>query len=98
MGWFSSKTDGMPDLGQGRGWRASDFKRRERVPVSKLISTNKGGYLDESRVAKYAERGGGDIYVVKHRGKYYVADGHHSAAAAAARGEKNVRVRVVEVK
>lgn len=95
MGWFSSKVDGMPDVGQGDGWTKSSWRGapRKRVPVSKLVSTNRGGYLDPKRAARYA-RGGGDPYVVEHRGRYYVADGHHRAAAAIARGDKHVTVRV----
>lgn len=97
MSWFSKKTDGMPDVGQGDGWTASSWRSAptKRVPVSKLVSTNRGGYLDEKRVAKYAKSGkGGTPYVIESGGKYYVADGHHRAAAAMARGEKTVTVRV----
>ncbi len=97
MGWFSSKTNGMPDVGQGNGWTKSSWRSapRKSVPASKLVSTNKGGYLDEKRVARYAKNGRkGEPLVVEHKGRYYVADGHHRAAAAMARGEKNVTVRV----
>lgn len=97
MGWFSSSRDGMPDVGQGDGWTASSWRSapKKRVRVDKLVAANKGHYLDEKRVARYAKNGkGGTPYVVESRGKYYVADGHHRAAAAMARGEKTIVVRV----
>lgn len=97
MSWFSNKVNGMPDVGQGDGWSASSWRSapRKRIPVSKLVSTNLGGYLSPSKVAKYAKSGGGgEPYVVEHNGRYYVADGHHRAAAAMARGEKSITVRV----
>ena len=97
MGWFSSKHDGMPDVGQGDGWTKAEWRKapKRRVRVDRLASTNKGGYLDEKRVAKYAKnRKGGTPLVVESGGKLFVADGHHRAAAAMARGEKYVTVRV----
>lgn len=101
MGWFNSKKhDGMPDVGQGDGWTASEWRRapRRRVPVDKLESTNRGGYLDEKRVRRYAKGGGKDPKVIEHKGRYYVADGHHSAAGAKARGDKTVNARVIRAR
>lgn len=95
--WFTTTTNGMPSLGQGEGWTASSWRRapRKRVPVTRLVATNRGGYLNESRAAKYARTGGGaDIYVVEHGGRYYIADGHHRAVAAMMRGEKSITARV----
>lgn len=96
MGWFTRKVDGMPDVGQGDGWTESSWRRapRKSVPVDKLVSTNRGGYLNSKKAAKYARGGGGDPYVVEHRGRYYIADGHHRAAAAIERGDKTISVRV----
>lgn len=90
------KVDGMPDVGQGDGWSESEWRRapRRTVRTADLVSTNRGGYLSRRRVEKYARGGGGDPYVVEHRGRYYIADGHHRAAAAIARGEKTIPVRV----
>lgn len=95
---FAAAVDGMPDLGQGRGWTPADWRRapREQVPVSRLVATNRRGYLDEARVARYARGGGGgDIYVVAHGGRYWIADGHHRAAAAMVRGRAKVTARVL---
>lgn len=89
MGWFSSRTDGMPDFGQGDGYKPSSFSTRKRVPVSKLVSTNRGGYLRPDK-----HKGSGTVYAVEKGGRYYIADGHHTAAAAIARGDKSVNVRV----
>lgn len=97
MGWFSRSSDGMPDLGQGKGWTAAEWRKAptKRVPVSKLVAANKGHYLDPKKVAKYAKSGGGGKpLAVESGGRYYLADGHHRAAAAIQRGEKYVTVRV----
>lgn len=96
MGIFRRKVDGMPDVGQGDGWTVSSWRSapKKRVPVAKLVSTNRGGYLNPRKVAKYSSGGGGTPYVVQDGGTYYVADGHHRAAAAAARGEKYITARV----
>lgn len=74
MGFFSRKHDGMPDVGQGEGYTEKEWKRgrRERVPVSKLESTNRGGYLNPKLVEKAARGRGKDSYVIEHRGRYYV--------------------------
>lgn len=97
MGWFSKSHDGMPDVGQGGGWTKAEWRRapKKRVRVDKLESTNRGGYLNEKRAARYAKGGKrGTPYVVESGGRYFVADGHHRAAAAKARGEKTIVVRV----
>lgn len=96
MGWFRKSVNGMPDLGQGEGWTAAEWRRapKKRVPVSKLVAANRGHYLNPKTAAKYAKGGGGDPYVVESGGRYYIADGHHRAAAAIARGETHVTVRV----
>lgn len=90
------KVDGMPDVGQGDGWTESSWRRAPKkiVRTSDLVSTNLGGYLSRRRVKKYASGGGGTPYVVEHRGRYYIADGHHRAAAAIARGDTTIQVRV----
>ena len=97
---FRRVHDGMPDLGQGNGWTEREWKRAslESVPVDKLESTNLGGYLNPRKVAEYARGPGKESYVVVHRGRYYVADGHHNAAGAAARGDKTVKARVIYVR
>jgi ParB-like nuclease domain len=97
VSWFNEMTNGMPAFGQGQGWTPSSWRRalRKQVPVDKLVSTNRGGYLNERRAARYARnRGGGDVYVVEHEGRYYIADGHHRAVAAMIRGEKTIAARV----
>lgn len=97
MGWFSRSHNGMPDLGQGDGWTAAEWRRAPRgsVPVSKLEATNRGHYLNPRTAAKYARGGGGDLYVVESGGRFFIADGHHRAAAAIARGDKRVTARVL---
>jgi uncharacterized ParB-like nuclease family protein len=100
VSWFNEMTNGMPALGQGQGWTPSSWRRapRKQVPVAKLVSTNRGGYLSQRRAARYARKGGsvggGDVYVVEHEGRYYIADGHHRAVAAMMRGEKTITARV----
>jgi ParB-like nuclease domain len=95
--WFNQATDGMPDFGQGEGWTPSSWRRApcKQVPVGRLVSTNRGGYLSERRAARYARRRGGeDICVIAHEGRYYIADGHHRAVAAMMRGENTITARV----
>ena len=97
MGLFSRKHDGMPNVGQGEGYTESEFRRapRRRVPISKLESTNRGGYLNPRKVASGRDK---DSYVIEHKGRYCVADGHHNAARAAARGDRTVSARVIHVR
>src|SRR6266508_3209628 len=99
MGWFGRTHDGMPDVGQGEGYTESEWRRapRRRVRVVDLESTNRGGYLSPAQMARYAKGGGGDLKVIEHKGRLYVADGHHRAAAAHARGDKTITARVKRV-
>lgn len=77
----------MPDFGQSKsGYKDSEFSGRKRLRASDLIATNKGGYLNPEK-----HKGNGVVYVVEKDGKYYVADGHHTAANAD--GSFVVRVR-----
>jgi hypothetical protein len=95
--WFNHMTAGMPDFGQRQGWTPASWRRapRKQVAVSRLVATNRRGYLDERRAARYARSGGGgDVYVVEHQGHHYIADGHHRAVAAIMRGQKTVTARV----
>lgn len=96
MSLFKRTVNGMPNVGQGDGWTAAEWRRapKKKVPVERLVSTNLGGYLNPRKVAKYRRGGGGTPYVIEDGGEYYVADGHHRAAAAIARGERYVTVRV----
>lgn len=89
MGIFRKSVDGMPRLGQGGGYGRSEFTGRRRVRVSELISTNRGGYLRTDR-----HRGSGTVYAIEHKGRLYIADGHHTAARNAG-GKVNVRVKRV---
>ncbi|WP_181780933.1 ParB N-terminal domain-containing protein [Pseudonocardia pini] len=89
----------MPNLGQGSGWTDSEWRRapRRRVPVRKLVATNRHHFLDERRAARYAKtRKGGDVYVVDAGGRLYLADGHHRVVAAMMRGETSIRARVMQ--
>jgi hypothetical protein len=97
---FRSRRDGMPDVGQGTGWKESEWRRAptRRVRLADLIAVNRGGYLDEAIVARYVRSGGGGKpCVVEHRGCLYVADGHHRAVAAWRRGENHIKARVITV-
>lgn len=96
---FARSVDGMPDFGQGRrGWGLSEFTGRKSVPVARLVSTNRAGYLDERRVARYARRWfPPPVWVVERSGWFYIADGHHTAAAAIANRKRRVDARVKKV-
>jgi hypothetical protein len=86
---FGGSVDGMPDFGQGDGYDRSEFRGRRTVKVSDLVATNRGGYLRPDR-----HRGSGVVYAIEHRGKLYIADGHHTAAQRAG-GTVTVRVKKV---
>lgn len=97
---FRKHVNGMPNMGQGRGWTVTQWKKApiRRVRIADLIATNLDGYLDERRVARYAQSARHDEpCVVEHRGHLYVADGHHRAAAAHQRGETYIRARVMRI-
>ncbi len=97
---FRQHLDGMPNVGQGNGWTAREWSKApgRQVRLTDLISINRGGYLDEQVVARYVRSGGGGKpCVVEHRGRLYVADGHHRAAAAWRRGETHIKARVISV-
>lgn len=106
MSWFSGgrlaehmpAVDGMPDLGQGKGWTERDWRRApvRAVALGRLIGTNRGGYLDPGKVERYRRNGGGGKpYVVEHGGKFYIAEGHHRCVAAIQRGDKTIRAHVL---
>lgn len=66
--------------------------------VSDLIATNRGGYLDEHRVARYVRRvPRGLLWVMEHGGCLYLVDGHHRAVAAFRRGEGQVLAHVIRI-
>jgi hypothetical protein len=97
--YFRRTANGMPNFGQGAGgWPVGAFKTKKRVPVSRLVSTNRSAYLDESRVERYMRRFFKDpVYVVEKDGWYYIADGHHTAAAEIKRGRSYVDARVYKI-
>lgn len=63
------------------------------VPITSLHTNQK--YLDQDKVAQYIGTPKGMPTVVQHpNGELHVNDGNHRIVAAAARGEKTVKVRV----
>lgn len=97
---FRQHLDGMPNVGQGAGWTARQWRAApaRRVRLTSLTAINRGGYLDESVVAGYVRSGGGGKpCVVEHRGHLYVADGHHRVVAAWRRGETHIRATIITV-
>jgi len=69
---------------------------RTRVRLDKLVATQHG--LDKSKVADIASKpaSGPEPLVHPHRGRYYVADGHHRVAGAIERGDSHIWVRRVK--
>lgn len=96
---FRAHLNGMPDVGQGRGWTARQWRRApiRVVQLTDLIAINRDGYLDERRVSRYM-RSNSDWAlpcVVEHAGCLYVADGHHRVVAAHRRGDLTLMARVI---
>jgi hypothetical protein len=89
----------MPNLGQGAGWTPRQWRaaRVRWVRLTDLIAINRDGYLNERHVRRYLLSGGGELFVVEHRGRLYVADGHHRATAAWRQGSTHVKARVITV-
>lgn len=96
---FCAHVDGMPDVGQGKGWTKRQWRRApiRVVQLTDLVAINRGGYLDEQRVRRYmrSSRGWDLPCVVEHDGCLYVADGHHRVVAAHRRGELSLMARVM---
>ena len=71
---------------------AGKGKIEQIVHFKDVVATQK--HVDKSIVAKKAAGHGKknkeSYQFVKHKGKYFLRDGHHRAAAAIARGEKSV--------
>ena len=97
---FCRWLDGMPNIGQGDGWTERQWRAApaRRVRLDDLISINRNGYLNENVVGRYVRSGGGaEPCVIEHRGRLYVADGHHRATAAWRQGATHIRARVITV-
>jgi ParB-like chromosome segregation protein Spo0J len=74
------------------------FMPRTRVRLDKVIATQ--GKLDQSKVQDIARQPAAamssDPIVHPHKGKYYVADGHHRVAGAIERGDTHIWVKRVK--
>jgi hypothetical protein len=88
-----------------QSWGPKDLPT-ERVPIGSLKATQRYGVhepLVEQRRKELRENGeftagashGGDLpVVIKHRGVFYLADGHHRAEAAKLEGKSHIEARV----
>jgi hypothetical protein len=96
---FRRWENGCPDVGQGQGWTVSRWASApgKTVRITDLVATNRHGYLNEARVRKYRNGGGGRPWVMEAHGERYVVDGHHRVTAAYRRGETHIRVRMLRV-
>jgi hypothetical protein len=96
---FRAYLDGMPDVGQGSGWTARQWRRApvRTVQLTDLVAINHGGYLNERIVRRYMRSSASWTLpcVVEHNGCLYVADGHHRAVAAYRRGDLTLIARVM---
>lgn len=97
---FRAFLNGMPDVGQGNGWTARQWRRKasiRTIQLTDLIAINRDGYLDERIVRRYMRSSAGWALpcVIEHDGCLYVADGHHRVVAAYRRGELSLMARVM---
>lgn len=98
---FRFSLDGRPEVGQGDGWTAREWRRAPKrlVRVTDLVATNRGHFLDEQQVARYVRRAPRILpWVMQHGDCLYVVDGHHRVVAAFRRGEELVRAHVMAVR
>jgi hypothetical protein len=100
-------------LGQVRGagiFKRAEQAPLVRVPLSSLMGIQRSvnverlaKYVDDPTAVKPGTRGahhGGLVdvpVVVRKGGKLYIHDGHHRLSAARVRGEKDARVRLVDL-
>jgi hypothetical protein len=95
--YFAAVHDGMPDVGQSRGWTAWQWRRApiRRFRIADLCATNRGGYLSERHLQRYIKSGsmksdGLRPCVVSAGGRLYLVEGHHRAIAEAERGGTHI--------
>lgn len=73
--------------------------RKVDVDIDRLVATQP--YVltqDVERLrSKIANVNPDHIRVVKHNGKYFVDDGHHAVVAAQLRGEKRIKVNMIDL-
>jgi hypothetical protein len=93
--YFRRPWQPMPAFGQGPdGFHPREYNVRKLVSVVRLVPTNKNGYLNEQIIDKYVRRGGDGLWVVEHDELFYIAEGHHHAAAEIVIGHRAVVARV----
>lgn len=72
---------------------------RKKIPIKDLHPTQpfvRTSDVDKLR-GKVSETNPSHIHVVTHKGKHYVADGHHAVMAAKLRGDKEVEVNHIDL-
>ena len=91
LAMFSEGRNGAPDH--------QSFPVR-KVPISSLVATqNSVGdkVVDKHLLAGTHKNSKTDAYAIKHRGKYFIIDGHHTAEAAVKGGSPYVTMHVEDL-
>jgi len=72
---------------------------RQEVPIKELLATQEevAPAIVQKKLQEEAHKGDNDVFIVKHDGKYYVEDGHHTITAAAQAGQPTIKAYVQEI-
>jgi hypothetical protein len=89
-------------LGKGNGLDGSNqlIAPEQDIPLSSLHATQpsvNADHVNDLASGRVQRSGGNVIDVLHHDGKHHIWEGHHAAAAAALRGDKNIRARVLNM-
>ena len=95
LGMFSDNTSDRVEANKTYEGKFSDktMKITDLYAAQPFIRTSDREQLKN----KIDKKTSSDIMVIKHNGKHYVMDGHHTVMAAKFRGEKEVNVRHLDL-
>jgi hypothetical protein len=69
---------------------------KEKLSIKSLIATQP--VVNSEKVSRNVAEGKNKrLFIVRYGGKNFVMDGHHALAGAAARGDKKIKARVIEI-
>ncbi len=94
------KPNGLREIGELLKQGRREYGSIEAVSVSNIVASEDmldGGHLDALTNKQQTTSPSGDVVLLKYQGKYYTQDGNHRIAAAAARGDKQIKALVLDM-